>query len=200
EDTFFSLENGHDHANGGFSDLGLYVVSLGARAYLGPGMSNPTQSEPMPVVFAVGTYAIWQATHFELSELLDPEVSGDHADPDNDGLLNMVEYALNTSPVVADRGPMEAGVGSWGTPAVLVEGDRLAIEFVRRREDTNPQIRYRAVFSGSLEDGDGWQGSGVASVTPIDDVWERVRVLDPVTLDSAKVRFARLEVEWADRE
>ncbi|MGI9244249.1 MAG: hypothetical protein ACR2RV_25850 [Verrucomicrobiales bacterium] len=198
EDAFFSLENGHDHANWGFSDLGVYVVDLYARAYLGSGMSNPTESAVMPVVFAVGSYAIWQATHFELADLLNPEISGDLADPDQDGVANMIEYALNTSPVFADRSPMEAGVGTQGAPALLIDGNKLAIEFVQRRSVTNPQIRYRAVFGSSLGEDSGWVESGASTVSPIDETWERVRVLDSVSLNFSKARFARLEVEWID--
>ncbi len=198
DDAFFSLENGHDHANWGFGDLGVYVIDLYASAYLGPDMSDPTQSEVMPVVFAVGSYATWQATHFDLAELLDPAISGDYADPDKDGLVNLLEYALNTSPVVADRVGMEAGTGTRGTPAVYVDGGRLTIEFVRRRSATNPQIRYRAVFAGSLAANTGWEESGAATVSPIDDVWERVTVADPVAAGSANARFARLEVERTD--
>lgn len=198
DDAFFSLENGHDHVNWGFSDLGVYVVELYAKAYLGPGMTSPTQSEPMPVVFAVGNYAFWQASNFNLEELLDPAISGDLADPDGDGVVNLVEYALNTSPVIADRAEMEPGTGTAGSPAVYVEGGKLAIEFVRRRSATNPQIDYRPVFAGSLESDVDWSASGTASVSPIDDVWERVKVLDSVPMSSTSRRFTRLEVERTD--
>ena len=196
DDAFFSLENGHDHANWGFSDLGLYVIDLYAEAYLGPGKTNLTESEVMPVIFAVGSYAIWQATHFELADLLDSDISGDYEDPDKDGLVNIVEYALNTSPSIADRSPMEPSTGSQGSPAVFMDGNRLAIEFVRRRSETNPQINYRAVFSDSLNPENEWKESGTTTISPIDDSWERVKVVDTVSMNSAKARFARVEIEW----
>ena len=200
DDVFFSLENGHDHANWGFSDLGVYIVELSARAYLASGMSLPTQSDPMPVVFAVGNYAFWQASQFDLDMLESTELSGDFADPDKDGVVNLLEYALNTSPLVADRSPMEAGTGTRGTPAVFVEGDRLAIEFVRRRAETSPEIHYLPVFSNSLGGAQLWQESGTTTVTPIDNVWERVKSLDTVPLSAAHARFARLEIEWLGNE
>jgi surface-anchored protein len=199
DDAFFSLENGHDHANWGFSDLGLYVIDLYAEAYLGPGKTNLTQSEVMPVIFAVGSYAIWQATSFKLGDLLNPDISGDYADPDKDGLVNLVEYALNTSPAIADRSPMEPSTGAQGSPAVFVDNNRLTIEFVRRRSETNPQIRYRAVFSDSLKPENVWKESGTTSISPIDSSWERIKVVDSISLNSANARFARVEIEWAER-
>ncbi len=44
---------------------------------------------------------IWRETHFG-EDWDDPEISGDDADPDKDGIPNLIEYALGTSPVIAD--------------------------------------------------------------------------------------------------
>ena len=91
---------------------------------------------------------------------------------------------------------MEPSTGSQGSPAVFMDGNRLAIEFVRRRSETNPQINYRAVFSDSLNPENEWKESGTTTISPIDDSWERVKVVDTVSMNSAKARFARVEIEW----
>ncbi|HUF63630.1 MAG TPA: lamin tail domain-containing protein, partial [Verrucomicrobiales bacterium] len=40
------------------------------------------------------TWEDWLARHFTAEEIDDPAVSGDHADPDGDGLSNLIEFAL----------------------------------------------------------------------------------------------------------
>lgn len=40
----------------------------------------------------------WRLAYFTLGELLVPEISGDNADPDQDGLSNLMEMALYTDP------------------------------------------------------------------------------------------------------
>jgi hypothetical protein len=44
------------------------------------------------------TSATWSSGVFTGEELLDPQVSGDLADPDHDGLPNLLEYALGLNP------------------------------------------------------------------------------------------------------
>ncbi|MBN1670751.1 MAG: DUF11 domain-containing protein [Kiritimatiellae bacterium] len=51
----------------------------------------------------------WQQRHFSEAELLDPAISGDLADPDGDGLPNLLEYALNLDP--RDGQPVRALTG-----------------------------------------------------------------------------------------
>ncbi|MBK8856706.1 MAG: hypothetical protein IPN11_03205 [Opitutaceae bacterium] len=42
----------------------------------------------------------WQTEYFLPAELADPAISGPAADPDGDGLVNLVEYALGLQPRV----------------------------------------------------------------------------------------------------
>ena len=44
------------------------------------------------------TIEAWRARHFTPVELDDPAVSGDGADPDGDGIVNILEYALTANP------------------------------------------------------------------------------------------------------
>jgi uncharacterized repeat protein (TIGR01451 family) len=48
------------------------------------------------------TFAAWRNLKFTAQELANPSVSGANADPDNDGVPNLMEYASNLDPKVAD--------------------------------------------------------------------------------------------------
>jgi hypothetical protein len=58
------------------------------------------------------SYDAWNAKHFTSAELTDTSISGDAADPDNDGLANLVEYALGSDP----KAP-----GSTGRPTPMIQ-------------------------------------------------------------------------------
>ncbi len=44
------------------------------------------------------TFTAWQNSHFTALQLADPTISGPNADPDHDGLPNLLEYAFNADP------------------------------------------------------------------------------------------------------
>jgi hypothetical protein len=48
----------------------------------------------------------WRFANFTAGETSDPAVGGDDADPDHDGLPNLLEYALGSSPKAADPNPL----------------------------------------------------------------------------------------------
>lgn len=48
------------------------------------------------------TFSTWQASHFTLAEQSNAAISGDTADPDHDGLPNLMEYALGRDPKVVE--------------------------------------------------------------------------------------------------
>ena len=52
---------------------------------------------------AATPYTTWQGSHFTAAQLANPAVSGDLADPDGDGVVNLLEYALNLDPLSASR-------------------------------------------------------------------------------------------------
>ncbi len=51
-----------------------------------------------------GDYAAWRKAVFTAEDLADPALSADDADPDDDGLGHLWEYALGWSPRLADAG------------------------------------------------------------------------------------------------
>lgn len=48
-------------------------------------------------------FAGWQEQYFSTGESEDPEIGGDTADPDQDGVPNLLEYALGGNPLEASR-------------------------------------------------------------------------------------------------
>lgn len=58
------------------------------------GTAHPVEVNP--------PYLRWRKSHFEPHEMNQPDISGDNADPDHDGLPNLLEYAMGTDPRVPD--------------------------------------------------------------------------------------------------
>jgi hypothetical protein len=64
-------------------------------------------------------YALWQSQHFTATELNNPAISGDNADPDQDGFSNKQEFIAGTDPRNAQSYLRVANVGIQGTDVVL---------------------------------------------------------------------------------
>ena len=83
-------------------------------------------------------------------------------------------------------------------PAAYVQSQAgagyLTLEFVRRTSASGSGLTYTPQFSSDLVD---WQNVGTESVTPLNPRWERVKVVDALTVSVAPQRFARLGVTLA---
>jgi N-acyl-D-amino-acid deacylase len=73
----------------------------------------------------------WRARYFSASELADPTVSGDNADPDSDGIPNLLEYASGTDPRTSNAPPkLAASVNATsGQPSLVVCFRRLLMAY-----------------------------------------------------------------------
>jgi hypothetical protein len=144
------------------------------------------------------SFTAWRKWYFSPAQIADASVSGPTADPDHDGIENLLEYALNLDPLFAEPAQMTPATGLRGLPAVRVEdisgNDRLTIEFVRRAAGSGSDVTYMPQFSSGLAN---WQAGGGETVTPINPRWERVKVVDTVNAADEPRRFARLVVESA---
>jgi hypothetical protein len=67
----------------------------------------------------------WRKAQFNPAELLEPTVSGVLADPDGDGLSNLMEYTLGLAPKLAD---------TTNRPFASIVGDELHYTFTRNPE------------------------------------------------------------------
>jgi hypothetical protein len=132
-------------------------------------------------------------------------VSGDEARPEGtphqDGVSNLLKYAFNMNANGPDSRILIPGSGLAGLPAIDLDSSllgrsspRLRVEYLRRR---NSGIIYTAEFCSTLANtGVGsWEpATGVPEIIPVNDIWERVVVLDqPSAL--ASTRFGRVIVE-----
>lgn len=58
-----------------------------------------------PVWGIAATFEEWQPVHFDSVEMADEAISGPLADPEKDGRVNLMEYAMGSDPKATDGGP-----------------------------------------------------------------------------------------------
>ncbi len=145
------------------------------------------------------SYSAWQRLYFTPTEIVNPVTTGPLADFDNDGIGNLLEFAFNLDPSFNERATMLPNTGLRGLPLVGVEtisgADHVTIEFVRRTGGSGSGLTYTPQFSADLSD---WQAVGTETVVAINPRWERVKIVDPMTTNTATKRFARVKVALAD--
>ena len=111
-------------------------------------------------------------------------------DPDNDGLNNLMEYALASNPTVASRSDLPTGE----TKLIEVDGITNAyLTITFRRQLAATDLTYTAELSGNLQT---WNSNTAIQVTSTEngdgtatEVW---RAHTPLTTDPRQ--FARLRV------
>lgn len=145
------------------------------------------------------SYAAWQTLYFSPPEIANSSIAGPLADFDQDGISNLLEFALNLDPIFNERAIMVTATGLRGLPVMGMEivsgSNRLTVEFVRRTAGSGAGLAYNTQFTSDLE---SWQSAGVETVTPINARWERVKVVDSVSSNNTAKRFVRVRVELAD--
>jgi len=106
------------------------------------------------------TYNTWKSQVFTVTEAQNALVSGDLADPDKDGVSNLLEYAMNGDPKTASPALMPR-------PVRAADG-KLSMSFTRRREA--PDLEYMVEVSNDLTTWGGgfsrvWTTDAVASAS-----------------------------------
>lgn len=141
-------------------------------------------------VFLASEVAAWRQSRFTSDELENPileaTVWGDLADPDGDGLPNLLEYAIGTDP----RAPGAA-------PAALVVDDtepsarRLMLTYTRQKRASAAGLVYRVEWSDTLAP-DSWSELTVEeTIASTSDTTETVNASVPA---NSPRRFLRLRV------
>ena len=134
----------------------------------------------------------WRIEHFA-TDHLDFVLSGEDADPDADGAVNLIEYVLASDPNLAQGAlPFNVVIATDGND------DYLAVEFDRRISATDVTIVVEV--SSDLEN---WSSGGgfttevmVIDPDPNDDV-ETVTVRDNTRITDENRRFIRARFETA---
>ncbi len=120
----------------------------------------------------------WMFTAFG-EQANDPAIAGPLADPDNDGLPNVLERALGQSPLGASQGPQASVTDGY-----------LSLEFFEA--NGTPDLTYTVKASADLL---SWSGANLVEVqrTP-EPGGTRVKVRDHTPITGTPRRFLRLEV------
>lgn len=205
-DFYLYSAGSHVHTNFGFGAMGIYRVSLAATAYRGPGQTNPTSESGLhTITFAVGPVARWQATHFNNTELEDPSISGLAADPDSDGMKNLLEYAFGLDPKNGNRAPLASGLG-LPVFSTKSEGGSLyqQLDYPRRRAgDLTKPTSYTAEFTDLKSS--AWQTATTESVADftgdqasLNPIWEKVSARRTIPPGQEAAGFGRVRVEQTE--
>jgi len=123
----------------------------------------------------------WRFVNFGVNAN-NPAIAGDNADPNGNGIANLLEYALSL-----DRN----AAGGAGLPTVTRVGGELSLTFTRRINA--PDVTLTAEWSDDLTPL-SWSASGVTiDVTPLDAFRETVKAT-VLTDSSVPRRFLHLKV------
>ena len=137
---------------------------------------------------AAEAFESWRISQFVTLELADAGISGDLADPDHDGIKNLLEFALNFSPKSSNAS---------GLPTATIQNvagqDYLTLTFRRRTPALD--LTYTPQTNGSLDAG-SWLSNAVQVGAPIDhgDGTETVTFRDATPISGADRRFLQLQV------
>ena len=114
-------------------------------------------------------YASWQARYFPSTESNDPLLSGELADPDQDGVVNLVEYALALNPRASDvGGPTTAGIQPDGRLSITYTRNRAATDVTVKVEVSTDLVTWITgpEFVAAIATTDG-PGSDVETITAV---------------------------------
>jgi endonuclease/exonuclease/phosphatase family metal-dependent hydrolase len=151
-----------------------------------------TGSDHLPLVadYVIATpYTTWEAQNFNAAQLANAAISGPTADPDGDGIPNLLEYALDLNPLQ----PSAAGLPTVGQ---IASGGNEYLTLTYTKVIAATDITYLQQVSGDLQTWySGPSYTAIVSVTNnADGVTQTVVSQDLTPISSANQRFTRLEV------
>jgi len=127
-------------------------------------------------------YSLWRETTFSAAQRSNAALSGPNADPDGDGLANLFEYGLGSSPFEANP--------DLSATSELAGG---MLSMIYKRPDVISDLVYHVEWSDSLADG-SWSSSGVSeSYLGVTNGIRTIRASVPI-VPGGKRRFARVVV------
>jgi surface-anchored protein len=202
---YYYAEATHTHMNWGFSKPGIHRVRIKASAFIGPGQTNPTGfSAVHSLTFAIGPFAQWQASHFTASELDASAISGPEADPDHDGMKNLVEFAFGFDPKNGAAVPVSTGLGLPKLSLIEESGTFYEVlEYPRRRAAAQlAPLLYLPQFSSDLN----WQTNTITTTTTdfpaemneLNALWEKASSRRPAGPARPARGFGRVAVGFGE--
>ena len=147
--------------------------------------SGNTVQRAIPINVTL-SLAAWKSIYFTAAELADPNVSGDAADIDRDGVSTVKEYAFGLNPKLADAAAL--------TVAAASADQHLTLTFPRAKAATDVQVIVEAAGDPA---GPWSSGATVATEQVIadDGVVQTIRATDQTPMSNASRRFMRLRIE-----
>jgi len=141
------------NATATFTVAGEYVLRLTADDGVNQGSSDVTIIINGP---ASGLYTAWAGGSFAHTF----SIQGINADPDGDGILNLVEFAFGLDPTVEARTPMayvtDGDVTTPGLPVLIQPDGTFEAVFTRHKDHVAAGLTYEVQFSADLA---AWTGS-----------------------------------------
>ncbi len=176
-----SLDPARGVISGSPAAAGTYEILIAATNLAGSASATLTLTvTPTPPPVPVTQ---WLREHFGASANRQ-EAGGDRADPDGDGLPNLIEYAFGRNPLAADsQGFMEAGVTADPQDA----SDYLTVRADKNASATNVACSAEACSGLMAAD---WTNA----VTVLEDTAALFKARDNVRVPTAPHRFMRLVV------
>lgn len=180
---------GHAHHNWGFTQPGSYCVTLRptgnpngeATIAAGPETTITFRIEPLPEEPA---FEVWRRGHWPTCA---PEtIAGTNADPDEDGLINALEYAFGLDPLIPSREGLPRM--EWVMEDGTIHG---ALRFTRVKGASD--LQYLPVVATDLVAG-SWEEMTDELEVLDQGATERVLVRDPEPATQAGHRFYQLRV------
>lgn len=150
--------------------------------------NQPSFRPRLEIVYSLplSPYDAWAAAHGLISADQEPL-----ADPDQDGVNNLAEFAYNLNPSQADSHAAFPPATN-GLPAGVftsIDGESgFQVQFVRRQNFDMVGLDYSIAFSPDLIH---WSPEQVAETEPLDSNWERVRV-HPSSASAGSTLFCRI--------
>jgi len=166
--------------NVSFNPAGLAYGTYSATLLVQTGDANQPLVT-LPVSLAITPRATWRQTHFGTAQ--NSGNAADTADPDHDGIINILEYAFNTDPNVPNANPI----------SFAVVGNHLTVTF-KRTHPAPADLIYTPQVASDLTSGVWNSGPTFTSqtVTNNGDGTETVVVTDNTAIGSAPAHFLRI--------
>jgi hypothetical protein len=166
-------------------NLGLDPIGLSPGRYTATVLiQNPQSGPPYPLPVSLNVLLPidrWRLTQFGTSN--NSGIAADNADPDHDGLVNLVEYALGLNPNSADPDPV----------SFSLNGNHLRLSY-QRPHPAPADITYITEVTGSLGSANWNSGAGYVTQTVVDNGngTERVTVTDLADATVAPAHYLRV--------
>jgi hypothetical protein len=161
---------------------GLAYGTYRANALVNTG--DPTQPIfVLPIQLDITPIATWRQTHFGIPG--NTGVAADTADPDGDGLINILEYAFNANPNASSPSPISAAIA----------GDHLTISF-QRKHPAPSDLTYIYEVTDDLTSGVWSSGPAFTTQNVTDNLngTETVTVIDNTPISQTSAHYLRVRI------